>query len=249
MIVTDRDITAGGAVFFAALDAVFPAVGPATVFDVGASDCTSSLAVAARYPLARVFALECDEARIVAALRKLAENRPGPGERVTLIPAAAARASENRTFYPVRENAEAGSLFAPSGEYDYRERYTVRVPGGCEVLALRIADVARREGVEAIDAAWMDCQGSELEALEGMGELAGEALRVVQLETCYRGMYAGAPLWPELDAWLQARGFACVVRSEMLDGHWGDALYVRAPWAAIVEPAVAAVLERCPRRP
>jgi len=248
-IVTCRDITHKAACYLAALGEIFPSIGPELVLDLGASDCASALTVAAAWSGVRVVAWECNPERVVAGMAKLREAK-AVGARVSLVPAAAMERSGLESFWPVRENAEAGSLFRPSGGYDAIERYsTPETP--LSVFGLRVRDWAAREHVRAIDAVWLDLQGGELGALTGFGpELLG-TVQVVQSEVCYRDIYADAPLWPDVQAWMDAAGFTLVARSEMLGGHWGDALWSRPAQleGGRVRAAVAAAIAGCPDRP
>lgn len=244
-----RDITHKAACYLAALSEIFPSIGPELVLDLGASDCTSALTVAAAWSGVRVVAWECSPERVIAGMTAL-RAAGAVGSRVSLVPAAAMERSGLESFWPVRENAEAGSRFRPSGGYDSIERYsTADTP--LSVFGLRVRDWAEREHVRAIDAAWLDLQGGELGALTGFGpELLG-TVQVVQAEVCYRSIYADAPLWPDVRAWMEAAGFVLVVRSEMLGGHWGDALWCRPAQleGGGVRRAVAAALEGLPERP
>jgi len=246
-IVTNLDLAHGAAVYRAALDEVFPSIGPDLVLDLGASDCTSALTVAAFWSGVRVVAWECNPERAVLGAANI-RRATSLGARVLLVPAAATNSSGLAVFYPVNENAEAGSMFKPSGGYDAVEKYTTpAVP--LSVFGLRVRDWAEREGVTAIDAAWLDLQGGELAALTGFGEALLSTVQVVQAEVCYRDIYEGSPLWPDVREWMRATGFALVARSEMLSGHWGDALWCRPVMLEAVRREVATTMQGLPARP
>jgi len=72
---------------------------------------------------------------------------------------------------------------------------------------------------------WMDLQGGELEALKGLGPLL-QRVKMLYTEVEYKPMYVGAPLFGELDGFLQAHGFELVRRFNTSEW-FGDALYVR----------------------
>lgn len=71
----------------------------------------------------------------------------------------------------------------------------------------------------------LDVQGSELEALKGLGSRIGSA-KWIYSEVNRRHLYSGIPLVGEIDDWLRMNGFQRVVTFWTEYG-WGDALYVK----------------------
>ncbi|MEA2682511.1 MAG: hypothetical protein QOK05_839 [Chloroflexota bacterium] len=95
-------------------------------------------------------------------------------------------------------------------------------------------DVAAQFGFLDADFLNLDLQGYELECLKGAGRLL-ESIRTIYTEINVDELYRGCALLPELDGWLNARGFEAV--DVLLAGSsrragdefvgWGDACYVR----------------------
>lgn len=110
---------------------------------------------------------------------------------------------------------------------------------GDQVHTLRTLDqVAEEHGFLGADFLNMDLQGYELECLKG-AERALEDVRAIYTEVNVDELYRGCVLLPELDAWLNARGFEAAELvlagrarrrgpedSSAFTG-WGDAFYVR----------------------
>ena len=71
----------------------------------------------------------------------------------------------------------------------------------------------------------MNIQGSELNALRG-GEKLLESLRMIDLEINLGARYEGAPQQRDIDEFLRARGFDCVLGYRV--GLVGNLIYVRA---------------------
>ena len=71
-----------------------------------------------------------------------------------------------------------------------------------------------------------DIQGAELKALMG-GEESLKYADALYLEVNTEELYTGCALLPELDNYLNARGFRRIMTS-MTNANWGDALYIRA---------------------
>ena len=70
-----------------------------------------------------------------------------------------------------------------------------------------------------------DIQGAELMALQGATH-AIQYAKALYLEVNEKELYQGCALLPELDAFLQTKGFRRVL-TRMTEHGWGDALYLR----------------------
>jgi FkbM family methyltransferase len=90
-----------------------------------------------------------------------------------------------------------------------------------------VAHIYRELGIEedAFDFVNLDLQGSELDALHGMGPLL-ERFDTVYAEVNEEALYEGSPLLPDIDRFLHGRGFTRRAL-RMSRAPWGDALYVR----------------------
>jgi len=83
---------------------------------------------------------------------------------------------------------------------------------------------AAKNGVGPIDFLWLDLQGMELSALEGCGNALTQ-VRAIHCEVQNLPLYEGAPLYPEISAWLNERGFR--VAREAIFRRGGNVLFVR----------------------
>jgi FkbM family methyltransferase len=72
----------------------------------------------------------------------------------------------------------------------------------------------------------LDIQGAELLALKGLGKYLDQ-MDYVYTEVNAKPLYTGAVLLPELDQFLQQKGFRRV-ETNMTHYGWGDAFYIRA---------------------
>lgn len=117
---------------------------------------------------------------------------------------------------------QSSSLLEPTGhhqEYDFvtfKDKITVEV--------VRLDDWAAAHGVERIDFMWLDLQGYELKALAG-GERMLATASCLHVEVHHRELYAGAPLYRDVKAWLGERGFRPVVEATFRVG--GNVLFTR----------------------
>ncbi len=83
----------------------------------------------------------------------------------------------------------------------------VRIAGETTVDVSRLDDFMADEGSPRIDALKLDTQGSELDILRGSVKCL-EGIRHVEVEVALNELFAGGPLFGEVDAFLRARGFA-----------------------------------------
>jgi FkbM family methyltransferase len=84
---------------------------------------------------------------------------------------------------------------------------------------------AESNGIQRVDALWLDLQGHELAALQGATRLL-EGVRVIFTEVNFLPIYAGGALYHELHAWLFAKGFQ-VLRIDFPHEDQGNVLFHR----------------------
>ena len=117
----------------------------------------------------------------------------------------------------------SSSLLEPKEHLD--EFPQIRFEEEIRVPVTTLASWATREGIDRIDAMWLDMQGYELAALKAAGPIL-ETTRAIIMEVSLTELYAGIPLWRDVRAWLEGQGFR--IEGE----HWypesfGDVLAVR----------------------
>jgi FkbM family methyltransferase len=149
----------------------------------------------------------------------------------------AVRTRSNVSTYPLAlgSSVETRPMWVSGGIHDYsssllppREHLNafpeVRFDDIQEVTVTTIREWSAEHAVDRLDGLWLDMQGGELAALTGAGPLL-ERVRTVVLEAFLVPLYEGGPLWPEVRAWLQARGFS--IRREAWGNTYGDVLLTR----------------------
>jgi FkbM family methyltransferase len=103
-----------------------------------------------------------------------------------------------------RDDASS-SLMAPA-EHTTHYPHIGFKPEPIPVIVSTIETWARENEVDHIDGMWLDMQGSELSALKAAGTIL-QHVQAIMIETSYVELYAGAPLWPEVEAWLKENGY------------------------------------------
>jgi FkbM family methyltransferase len=170
------------------------------IVEVGARDCRETLGFRSLFPSARILAFECNPDTLPTC-RTAVANDPA----ITLVEKAVAERPGRLKFFPVdpSTNPGASSLFRASGSYAL-ERYEQRE---VEVEAVTLASALEHQGIPRVDLLWMDIQGAELRALEGLGaRLADTAL--IHTEVEFEEIYADQPLFGDVYRFLLDRGFS-----------------------------------------
>ena len=112
------------------------------------------------------------------------------------------------------------SLYPPDPDaVAERPELAVAAPAGDRpVETTRLDTWARGRGLPAIDVIKLDTQGSELGILDGAGELLS-TVRFLQVEVEFNPIYAGQPLFGDVDRFLRSRGFVLWRLGEL--AHYG----------------------------
>lgn len=203
------------------LDSAFGIESVNTVYDIGARDCAESVAMSKCWPAARIVAFEPNP-NTIAACRKNAAGWP-----ITVVHSAVGDSDAPVTLHvSTTENQGYSSLFTPSGKYDCVEPMPfvdVMVP--CVRLASYIQDTQ----TPPPDFLWMDCQGSELSVLRGLGKHLAD-VKGIWTEYLLDEMYVGNPILSDLNEFLERSGFSMRYKKDVTfhgKAWFGDAYYQR----------------------
>ena len=92
---------------------------------------------------------------------------------------------------------------------NYQDRTWKEVPG---IQARRLDVILEELGIDRVDLIWMDVQGNEFRALNGLGKYIDD-VKVIHTEAALRPYYKGHVVKDELEPWLNQQGFT----TEFLD--------------------------------
>lgn len=181
-----------------------------TVFEAGACDCSDSVAMTFVYPKAHIYSFECNPETIPLCKKMIGDN-----DRITLTESAVSDVNGEITFYPIdtkltktshiNGNPGASSMFKASGLYPV-ETY---VQNEIKVQSIRLDDFCKGKNIDSIDLLWLDAQGAELMILKGLGEMISK-VKVMKIEVEFKPQYSDAPLFDEVLAFLEGKGFRFV---------------------------------------
>lgn len=196
------------------------------VLDVGSRHSLEALVMSRYLPNADIYCFEPNPDSYATCVENTADN-----DRISVVQYAASDSCGKVSFYPIDPsetvtpwfdgNLGASSMYRSNGDYPY-ERYHQKE---IEVDQIRIDEWCRDNGIEQVDAVWMDVQGHALKCLEGFGDVL-DSVRVIQVELEHKAIYDGQCLFPEVDEYLINKGF--VLKKRMGENEWsGDYIYTR----------------------
>ncbi len=194
---------------------------PGLIIEAGSNDGTDSLRLLDAFPKSRILCFEPDP----RAFAKLADNlRPVPRALTSTLClgdswyGAVFHQSSGNPYSDGRECDwdKSGSLLTPtehlkiSSWCEFKKDIAVQVGRLDGFLAsLSISDLAYDQ--MPIPLMWLDCQGSELQVLDGAPKALART-RVLKIESHPVPLYDGAPTESEITKYLEARGMEVVAR-------------------------------------
>jgi len=156
--------------------------------------------------------------------------RAGPTRHLTENALVSASSGRPMRFH--RFNGDGGSSSVHTATDALLERFPHVHESGevIEIVPCTLPEILARHGLQIAAASramlTVDVQGHELEVLKG----CGEALRLFSLCECEVSrvqLYDGGALFPDVDAFLQSRGFKPASHLPMQVPRHGNVLYVR----------------------
>lgn len=180
---------------------------PQVVVEVGARDCRETLKFREFLPDSVIYTFECNpdtlplcrEAtrsfRNIHLIEKAVTNHDGITKFNQID------TERTQTTWP-DGNPGASSLFKASGKYR-PEKY---VQKEIEVKTITLKTFMSENDISTIDLLWMDIQGAELMALQGLGERLRD-VKLMHIEVEFFEIYKGQPLFPTVLEYLNKNSF------------------------------------------
>jgi FkbM family methyltransferase len=197
-----------------------------TIFDIGAGDCKETLLLAENFQCADVYAFECNPVCILDCSKRIL-NTP----RTHLITTCIYNRNGTIKFHPINKdltitqhpdgNPRASSVYVANGTYPL-ETYA---QDELSMLCTRLDTLICIHDLPKPDLIWMDLQGSELAALQGLGIFL-EYVKFIHTEVTLKPIYTGQDLFPEVNEYLERNGFKLLTKYDP-NGIWMDVNYAR----------------------
>lgn len=197
------------------------------IFDLGTRDCLQSIEFYRAFPKARIFAFEANPTQFEICRKNIERY----SDRITLVEGAVCNYDGEITFYPIDQektkftwckdgNPGASSLFKANEKF---------MPGYIQyeikTKCFRLDTFMKEYNIPKVDIMWLDLQGAELMALQGLGEYIND-VKYVQSEVEYVKLYKDQPLVDDVTSFMISKGFE--LREKLAsDRLYGDYIYVR----------------------
>jgi FkbM family methyltransferase len=215
--------------FLSVADKVIKPEDVKVILDVGSLHAREAVEFSKKFVNSRVFSFECHPQSYLNCVETTKDH-----PRCTVVNKAINNYDGTCTFFPIDPtrtvtthtdgNPGASSLFKAAGTYDHIEKY---VQDEIKVPCMRLDTWAKENAITQVDLIWMDLQGAELLALQGMGELL-KTVKVIHTEVEINPMYTNQALHKDIDAFLKLNGFMYVWGN--LGAEFGtDVIYVKIP--------------------
>lgn len=166
---------------------------------------------------------------LVEAIPELAEklraryaDKPG----ISIVSAALSDKNGEAQFEINRSEASSSLLPIDPRNTAWFSR-DLRVARTVQVPTLTLATLLEEQGLHTVDLLKLDLQGAERLVLTG-GEAVLERVRVIYTEIFFEQLYAGAWLFPEMNAFLGGRGFKLCGLSNIVHAPDGDLVQANA---------------------
>lgn len=175
------------------------------VLDLGSRDGVEALGISYAYPDAKVYCFECNP----HTLGECHGNTLG-NLNIEVVEKAVLDFTGRTKFNVVGPdnsdyNPGASSVFEFGDEKESQNYVTTEM----EVECVRLDEWLKDNSVPKVDLVWMDLQGAELLAMEGMGDYLND-VKLVQTEVELREYYKNQPLMEDVEKWFRDRGFTKV---------------------------------------
>lgn len=178
---------------------ITPGFNPSVIIDAGSRDLDQSIEFTLEFPNARILAFEPNPAQFELCL-----NKAKAYNNIEVFPFALSDYEGEALFHITPANIGVSSLLEPTDVPWASDNsfHTVKVQTD------RLENILRRAGIDRVDLVWMDVQGGELAALQGLGDIIHN-VDFIQCEAAQLAYYKGHPLRPELEKFLEEHNFKC----------------------------------------
>ena len=190
---------------------------PKIILELGSRDGYQSIEFSRIYPKAKVYAFECNPESIETCIKNTKNYK-----NIEIIPYAVFNKNEKMKFYPVRELIGVSSLFKLTKEYSMKHNFSQKE---ITVEAIRIDTWAKKKGINKIDLIWIDLQGAEYEAFEGIGKLLSN-IQAIYTEVEIKELFENQKLIDDISNILYENGFFIFKYFESGNNSFGNSIYL-----------------------
>jgi FkbM family methyltransferase len=207
------------------------------ILEVGSRDGKQAIELSMAFPEAKVIAIEGNPDTIDQLKQNVVKFK-----NITPVEAIVNNYDGLTTFYKIdRENTitphldgnpGASSLYLANPEYPNEKYVQIAIEKKCKTLKT----ICESQKIFSIDLIWIDLQGSEIKALEGLKDFL-KSVQYIWVEITHKPLYLDQPLFPEFDLFMNESGFELLTPIHP-EAFFEDALYRRKNLKPVKENAV-----------
>jgi FkbM family methyltransferase len=191
------------------------------ILDLGCRDASEAIQFSTIFPNAKVISVEANPNQI-ELIKSNIKNYPN----IQIFNFGASDKEEELDFnVSSTVNIGNSSFLKITGDYNSHENMTFHAP--IKVKTKRLDSFLKELQIPKIDILWMDIQGFEGKAVEGLGDYI-KNVKVMYSEVTYKEMYKDQILFDKFDYYMLKNGFYCVYRDYKHGDFWGDSVYLNS---------------------
>lgn len=196
-----------------------------TILEIGARDCSETLDFYNLLHPKSIYTFECNPATL-----PLCRNKIKSFSSIHLIEKAVCNKNGKISFYQIDQNKTkttwkdgnpgASSLLKASGKYPV-EKY---VQKKIKVNSIKLKTFLTQKHINHVDLLWMDIQGGELSALNGLGNKIN-TVSLIYTEVEFFEIYKNQPLFKDIKSYLEKNNFLFLGFTHLAQ-YDGDAIFI-----------------------
>jgi FkbM family methyltransferase len=188
------------------------------ILNLGCRDGKESIEFSKIFPNAQIISVEANPEQI-PIIEKNIKDYPN----IKVYNFGASDKEEELDFYISSTINRGNSSFLEiNHNYDHLEKMEFKK--SIKVKTKRLDHFLKNINIPKIDLLWMDIQGFEKKALDGLSEYIQNII-IMYCEVTYKEMYKNQVLFDKIDFMLMQNKLTCLFRDYKHDDFWGDAIY------------------------
>ncbi len=191
------------------------------ILDLGCRDGSEAIQFSNAFPNAKIISVEANPNQI-ETIKSNIRDYPN----IQIFNFGASNKEEELDFnISSTVNVGNSSFLKKTGDYDHYENMAFHDP--IKVKTKRLDNFLKELQIPQVDILWMDIQGFEGKAMEGLGEYV-KKIKILYSEITYKEMYKDQLLFDKFDFNMLKNGFYCVYRDYKHGDFWGDSIYLNS---------------------
>ena len=191
------------------------------ILDLGCRDGSEAIQFSCAFPNAKIISVEANPNQI-ETIKSNIKNY----SNIQLFNFGVSNKEEELDFnISSTINIGNSSFLKITGDYNDHEKMSFHTP--IKVKTKRLDNFLKELQIPQVDILWMDIQGFEGKAIEGLGDYI-KNVKILHSEVAYKEMYKDQLLFDKFDFCMLENGFHCIYRDYKHGDFWGDSIYLNS---------------------